>query len=67
MAVINKSALVPYAPNQMFVLVDDIAAYAEFLPWCSDSTVLSRSDREVTAMLGISHGEIGRASCRERV
>ncbi len=55
MAVINKSALVPYTPNQMFALVDDIDAYAEFLPWCSNSTVLSRTGEEVTATLGISH------------
>lgn len=61
MAVINKSALVPYTPNQMFMLVDDVEAYAEFLPWCSDSSVLVRTDNEVTASLEISHSGFHKA------
>lgn len=61
MAVINKSALVPYTPNQMFMLVDDIEAYPDFLPWCSGSKVLTRSDCEVTANLEISHSGFQKA------
>ncbi len=61
MAVINKSALVPYTPHQMFILVDDIDAYPEFLPWCSGSQVLTRSDFEVTASLEISHSGFQKA------
>ena len=61
MSVINKSALVPYTPRQMFVLVDDIGAYAEFLPWCSNSTILSRTDNDVTACLEISHSGFQKA------
>ena len=61
MAVINKSALVPFTPNQMFMLVDDVEAYAEFLPWCSGSTVLIRTDKEVTASLEISHSGLQKA------
>ena len=61
MAVINKSALVPYTPIQMFKLVDDIEAYVEFLPWCSGSTVLARTDRDVTASLEISHSGFQKA------
>lgn len=52
---INKSALVTYSARQMFDLVDDIESYAEFLPWCRSSAVLSRGDTEVTASLEISH------------
>lgn len=55
MAVVNKSALVPYTPEQMFSLVDDVAAYVEFLPWCSGSSVIERTDIDVTASLEISH------------
>jgi len=61
LAVINKSALVPYTPIQMFKLVDDIEAYVEFLPWCSGSTVLARTDRDVTASLEISHSGFQKA------
>ena len=55
MSKVNKSALVPFTPGQMFALVDDIEAYPEFLPWCSGSTVLQRMETEVTASLEISH------------
>lgn len=43
------------------MLVDDIQTYAEFLPWCSGSTVLSRIDKEVTASLEISHSGFQKA------
>lgn len=43
---IQRSALVPYTPEQMFALVDDIESYAEFLPWVSGATLLERTERE---------------------
>jgi len=55
---IRKQALVPYTPAQMFALVDDIHAYAEFLPWCSGTEVLSRSTDEVRAAISIAHGAL---------
>lgn len=45
----------------MFRLVDDIEAYVEFLPWCSASTVLVRTDADVTACLEISHSGFQKA------
>lgn len=50
---ITRSALLPYAAQQMFDLVADIDAYAEFLSWCNTSTVLQRNSNEVEAELGI--------------
>lgn len=58
---INKSALVPYSATQMFELVDDIGAYAEFLPWCQSSIVLSRDENEVTASLEIAHSGLNKS------
>ncbi len=58
MTTINKSALVPYSAAQMYALVDDIDAYREFLPWCSHSEELDRSDDEVEARLDIAHSGI---------
>lgn len=55
---IHKSALVPYSTAQMFALVDDIGSYAQFLPWCRSSQVLSRSEDEVRATLEIAHGSL---------
>ena len=36
---VNRSALVPYSDREMFVLVDDVVAYPEFLPWCAAARV----------------------------
>lgn len=50
----------PYSAEQMFDLVNDVAAYPEFLPWCSESRVLESSDTEMLASItvaraGVSH------------
>ncbi len=58
MTIIKKSALVSYSAAQMFELVNDIAAYPEFLPWCSRSIVLSQNDDEVRASLELSKGRL---------
>ena len=56
MPVIHRSTLVPYHPAEMFVLVDEIEAYPEFLPWCKSARVLSRSGDEVRAKLELARG-----------
>jgi len=55
---IEKTALVTYSPSQMFSLVDNIDAYAEFLPWCSQSNVISRENNVVDAKLEISYSKL---------
>lgn len=56
MTAVNKSALVRYSAQSMFALVDDIEAYPEFLPWCSGSEILNRSDDIVEARVDIAKG-----------
>lgn len=58
MPTINKQALVPYSAREMFDLVDDVEAYADFLPWCRSSQVLSRDDEVVRATIEIAHGAL---------
>ncbi|MCK4952083.1 MAG: type II toxin-antitoxin system RatA family toxin, partial [Gammaproteobacteria bacterium] len=58
MTTINKSALVSCSAENFFLLVDDIEAYPEFLPWCSASEVLSRTEDEVKARLDLVKGHI---------
>jgi ribosome-associated toxin RatA of RatAB toxin-antitoxin module len=55
---VDRSAFVPYQADEMFRLVDDVDAYAQFLPWCSRSEVLSRTETEVEATLELSKGAI---------
>lgn len=57
---VMRSALVPYSSAEMFVLVDDIDAYAEFLPWCNRSVVLARSEVTVDASLEVHKGALSK-------
>ena len=54
MAMIQRKMQVPYSAAQMFGLVDDVDHYKNFLPWCKDSQVLSRTDDEVRATLTLA-------------
>lgn len=51
---INRSALVPYSPQEMFDLVSDVDAYPQFLPWCGDAQVLDAEGDEVTARIAFA-------------
>ena len=42
----------------MFELVDDVDAYAEFLPWCDRSETLSRDGDTVEASMELQKGGI---------
>lgn len=48
---IKRMAIVPYSQEQMYALVDQVDAYSEFVPWCVQSTELSRSVDEVHGKL----------------
>ncbi len=58
MTLINKSALVPYTPAQMFALVDEIETYPDFLPWCRATRVISRNEDEVRASISLAKGGV---------
>lgn len=45
----------------MFRLVDDVDAYAEFLPWCNDSRIIRRDGDIVEARLELQKGTISKA------
>lgn len=51
---LKKNAIVPYTQQQMFTLVNTIEDYPRFLPWCSSSRIISRTDTEVVAELEIA-------------
>lgn len=48
MARVTKSVLVNYSAQQMFALVDDVAAYPKFLPWCRSARA---SEEDATSKL----------------
>lgn len=55
---VNRSAIVPYSAREMFVLVDDVEAYPEFLPWCNQAEVHNRTDESVEATLELHKGAV---------
>ncbi len=51
---VERSALMPYPADAMFTVVNDVASYPGFLPWCTGSEVLSESPQEVIARLDLA-------------
>jgi ribosome-associated toxin RatA of RatAB toxin-antitoxin module len=58
---VDRTALVPYTPEQMFALVADIERYPEFVPSVVRAKVLTREDNGVIGQL-----EMERAGVREK-
>lgn len=54
MSHIQRSALVHYSPAEMYQLVNNVADYASFLPWCRSSTVISETETEMLASVEIA-------------
>ncbi|HSG87941.1 MAG TPA: type II toxin-antitoxin system RatA family toxin [Pseudomonadales bacterium] len=55
---ISRSALVPYAAERMFDLVNDVERYPEFLPWCASAAVHDRQAGHLVAELHIARGGV---------
>lgn len=54
MSLVERSALLPYAAAEIYALVNDVARYREFLPFCIASEVLSQEGQEMTARIAFS-------------
>lgn len=55
---IQRSALLPYPAQALFDLVNDVASYPQFLPWCAGAEVLEASESEMRATLTIAKGGV---------
>jgi len=51
---LSRNALVMYSAEQMFQLINDVLAYPQFLPDCSNSKIISKDEVSVTASLLVS-------------
>lgn len=68
MKTIRKQALVPYTPAEVYTLVNDIAAYPQFLPWCSGTQVLYADADEMRARIDMHRGALRRSfTTRNRI
>ena len=50
---VKRNARVPYTPEQMFDLVNDVESYPKFLHWCRGARIESRQGNTVEATLDI--------------
>ncbi|PTU73966.1 type II toxin-antitoxin system RatA family toxin [Pseudomonas mangrovi] len=53
---IQRSALLPYPAQALYDLVNDVARYPEFLPWCSKAEVMEVSETHMRAALTVAKG-----------
>lgn len=53
---IDKTALVMHSAERMFHIVNDVARYPEFLPWCTGADVQEEGEGQRKASLEISKG-----------
>ena len=53
MALVEKSVLIEYSAAQMYALVENIAAYPEFLPWCGGTEILKKEGDVTRAAITI--------------
>ena len=54
MPVVKKSALVAFSSEQMFDLVNDVASYPRFLPWCHASRILTKTEEKTCAEIVVA-------------
>lgn len=58
MPTIKRHALVPFSAEQMYLLVNAVDDYPEFLPGCKKTTVLEESDNHMRALMLLSKAGI---------
>ena len=54
----HRSALVPYSAEQMFDLIEQVERYPEFLPWCTRTQLVERTDDIVAATVEVGFREL---------
>jgi len=55
MAQVKKTVLIHHSAAEMFMLVDDVLKYPEFLPWCGGVDLLTQNDSTTVATLHIDY------------
>ena len=55
---IHKQEQVAFSANEMYSLVNDIASYPEFLPWCKATNIIENNGNSLIASVSIAVGKI---------
>lgn len=61
MPIIKESLEVPYTVAEMYELVNHIEAYSEFLPWCTESKILSQNEDHIRAKLTLQKSGVSKS------
>ena len=54
----HSSALIPYSAEQMFELIEQVEHYPQFLPWCTRTQLIERTDEVVSATVEVGFREL---------
>lgn len=52
---VHKSVLLPFSAEQMFLLVEAVESYPQFLPWCGGAVVHERDQNGQLATISIDY------------
>ncbi len=55
---LTRSALVARSPAEVFALVNDVAAYPQFVPGCAAAEIISSTETEIIARLRVQRGPL---------
>jgi ribosome-associated toxin RatA of RatAB toxin-antitoxin module len=55
MAQVRKTVIIHHSAHKMFMLVDDVVKYPEFLPWCGGVDLLHQNEATTVATLHIDY------------
>jgi len=67
MAIVEKSVLLPFSAEQMFALVDTVADYPQFLPWCGGTSVTVLDENKIQATVHINYHHVKQSFTTENV
>jgi ribosome-associated toxin RatA of RatAB toxin-antitoxin module len=67
MALVEKSVLLAFSAEQMFALVDNVADYPQFLPWCGGTSVIILDEQTIRATVNINYHHVKQSFTTENV
>jgi ribosome-associated toxin RatA of RatAB toxin-antitoxin module len=67
MALVEKSVLLPFSAEQMFLLVDNVVDYPQFLPWCGGTDVTVIDDSKIRATVHINYHHVKQSFTTENM
>ena len=67
MALVEKSVLLAFSAEQMFALVDNVAEYPQFLPWCGGTSVTVLDENKIRATVHINYHHVKQSFTTENI